>query len=98
MLRKVAFRFLVVIAMFWLFPHPAGALDFSNGFPVGDWGNGIRPHVRVSAQDGRLSAIFSVVITPGIAGGSSRDYRPSDSREDARETQDRRIPVVDYGP
>ena len=57
MLRKTALRFLVLIAMSWLFPHTAGALDFSNGFPVGNWGNGIRPHVRVSAQDGRLSAI-----------------------------------------
>lgn len=98
MLRKVALRFLVLIATSWLFPHPAGALDLGNGFPVGNWGNGVRPYVRVSAQDGRLSAIFAVVITPGAAVSYSRDYRSSDSRDDAREFQDRGNPPVDYGP
>lgn len=98
MLRKIVLRFLFLAATSLLFPNPAGALDFSNGFPVGDWGNGVRPCVRVSAQDGRLSAIFSVVITPGAGGGSSsRHYRQSDPRDDARENTGRGNPV-ESGP
>ena len=99
MLRKSVLRFLAVIAMSWLFPHAAAALDFSNGFPVGDWGNGIRPCVRVSAQDGRLSAIFSVVITnPGSVLGNSGGYRPADSQDDGRGTADRKNTTLDFGP
>ena len=97
MLRKIAIRFLFLAATSMLAPNPAGALDFTNGFPVGNWGNGVRPYVRVSSQDGRLSAIFSVVITSGTGGGSSRDSRHSDTREDAREGTDAGSPV-EFGP
>ena len=99
MLRKTALRFLVLISTSLLFPHAAGALDFSNGFPVGNWGNGIRPYVRVSAQDGRLSAIFSVVITtPRSAIGNSREYRSTDSEDEGRGTEDRNNLLLDFGP
>lgn len=99
MLRKVAFRFLVIISMSWLYPNPAGATDFKHGFPVGNWGNGIRPYVRVSAEDGRLSAVFSVVTTtPRSTIDKTDENRAQDSASDSRNAGDRHSTTMYYGP
>jgi len=84
MLRKVVARFLVLIVSSWLFPSPAGAADFGNGFPVGNWGNGIQPCVQVSSQFDRVTAFFYVVIpTSPTAVKTRAENRTRESWESA---------------
>jgi hypothetical protein len=82
--RKVVYRLLILIVSSWLFPAPAGAGDFGNGFAVGQWGNRVQPCVQVSSQFDRVTAFFYVVIRTSPPAVTQRaENRTPASRESA---------------